>query len=434
MEKVAMSNSEAIEKIQKLTDQEREVFKLFCEDLIYRDIGDKLGIEETTVKKHMSNIRIKFGIDMMNRRKRDSVLRNKFCMALQALENQDQKKDINEESQTGTELKDSNDKQTTDTEIIEDNVPEEKTQEKEKEKPREDGLEKVVKKDDKKPPLQEPQKPINEKKDGNQMKNTDERKNDRFRSLKTIWRLISIAAIIFSGYMIYDHFFGPTPTQPASSPEDPAVEQEQISTTDTEIVPTDEIQPTEVSSETEIVPTEPPTLAPTTPPKPEILFEDDFSSGLSDAWEIVSGNAIVVNGMLSADRDTWLLIGDPTWGDYSVEFQAETEIGWLSEGADIVSLRVSDIDNMYALKWTVVESEWYVVENGEWNTVPQSHLNDGKRDKNFRFEAKGDSIKFYSDGTIASSFFDSKFPQGRIGLFISTNTVIDNFKVREILE
>ena len=26
-----MSNSEAIEKIKKLTDQEREVFKLFCE-------------------------------------------------------------------------------------------------------------------------------------------------------------------------------------------------------------------------------------------------------------------------------------------------------------------------------------------------------------------------------------------------------------------
>ena len=276
-----MSNSEAIEKIQKLTDQERKVFKLFCEDLIYRDIGDKLDIEETTVKKHMSNIRIKFGIDLMNRRKRDSVLRNKFCMALQALENQDQKKDIEEGSQNGTESKDSNDKQTTDAEIIEDNVPEEKPQDKETEKPKENGFEEVEKKDDEEPLNQKKKKPLNEKKDGNKMKNNGQTKNDRFRSLKTIWRLISIAAIIFSGYMIYDHFFGTPPTQPAPSVEDVAVQQEQIAIADTEVIPTEEIQPAVIP--TEIILTESPTYTPPAPPKPAILFEDDFDDGLSNA-------------------------------------------------------------------------------------------------------------------------------------------------------
>ncbi len=38
---------------------------------------------------------------------------------------------------------------------------------------------------------------------------------------------------------------------------------------------------------------------------------------------MVSGNPVVVNGTLSADQDTWLLVGDPTWTNYSVEFQGE---------------------------------------------------------------------------------------------------------------
>ena len=427
-----MPNSEAIEKIKKLTDQEREVFKLFCEDLIYRDIGKELFIKETTVKKHMSNIRFKFGIDKMRKRKRDYVIRNKFCMALQALENQDQKKDIEEGSQIETESKDNNDKKTTDAEIIEDDIPDEKTQDKGKEKPKEDVFEEVEKKDGEKPPYQKKKKPLSEKKDGNQMKKTDEPKRDRFRSLKTIWRLISIAAIIFSGYIIYDHFFGNPRNQFAPSPEEPGVEQEQIAVTDTEVIPTEEIQPAAIS--TEIIPAESPTYTPPAPPKPAVLFEDDFGSGLSDAWEIVSGNPIVVNGMLSADQDTWLLVGDPAWTDYTVEFQAETELGYFWAGAEIVGLRITDLDNMYAYKWTIVETEWYVVEDGIWNAVPQTRVKDQRNLKHFRFEVNGDSIKLQIDGVNEASFFNDEFSQGRIGLFISKDTVIDDFKVKEILE
>jgi len=429
-----MSNSEAIEKIQKLTDQEREVFKLFCKDLIYRDIGDELDIEETTVKKHMSNIRIKFGIDMMNRRKRDSVLRNKFCMALQALENQDQKKDIEEGSQIETKPKDSNDKQTTDAKIIEDDVPDEKKQDKEKEKPKADGFEKTEKKADESPPLEKQKKPLDEKKDGNKMKINDQTKNDRFRSLKTIWRLISIVAIIFSGYMIYDRFFGTPPAQSASTAEEPGIEQEEIVVVDTQSTPAEEIQPAVNPTEIVVLPTESPVPESITPPKPAVLFEDDFGSGLSDAWEIVYGNPIVINGTLSADQDTWLLVGDPTWTNYSVEFLGETEKHFFWADADIVGLRVADLDNMYAYKWTTVETEWHIVENGEWNVVPKSYVNDQRSVKHFRFEVNGDSIKLLIDGVNESSFFDDKFTQGRIGLFISKDTVIDDFKVREILE
>ena len=423
-----MSNSEAIEKIKKLSDQERKVFELFCEDLFYIDIGKKLYIKETTVKKHMSNIRLKFGIDKMNKRKRDSVLRNEFCMALKTLKNQDQKKDIEEGSEIGTKPTDTDDA-ITDSDIIENDAPDEKVQDKEKEseKPIADVFEKIEKKTDELPSIKKQKKPVDEKKDGNQMKKTDQPKNDRFRSLKTIWRVISIVAIIFSGYMIYDRFFGTPPTQSASTAEEPGIDREEIVVVDTQSTPAEEIQPAANPTESSV----PESI---TPPKPAVLFEDNFDAGLSEVWELVSGNPIVVNGTLSADRDTWLLVGDPTWTNYSVEFQGESGKDHFYDGADIVALRVFDMDNMYAYKWVFVERELYVVENGEWNIVPQTYFLKQRKVSNFRFEVKGDSIKVYIDGIIESSFFDDKFTQGRIGLFVSKDTVIDDFKVREILE
>ena len=234
-----MSNSEAIEKIKKLSDQEREVFDLFCEDLIYRDIAKKLFIKETTVKKYMSNIRFKFGIDKMNPRKRDSVLRTEFCMALKTLKNQDQKKDIEEGSQIENKPTDTDDDAIIDAEIVENDVPDEKIQDKEKEteKPKEDVIERDEKRDDEKPSYEKHKKPLDEKKDGYQMKKTDQTKNDRFRSLKTIWRVISIIAIIFSCYIIYDRFFVTPPTQPIPFVAEPGVEQEEIAVAENEALP-----------------------------------------------------------------------------------------------------------------------------------------------------------------------------------------------------
>ena len=299
---------------------------------------------------------------------------------------------------------------------------------KEEEKPKEAVFEKIEIKDDIKSPFEKPKEPIDEKKDGKQMNKTDKSKKERFRSLKTIWRVISIAAIIFSGYMIYDHFFGTPPTQPAPSVEEPGVEKEEVTITEPEEIPGDD------PTESVIEPAESPIPESTAPLIPAVLFEDDFDSGLSDAWEIVSGNPIVVNGTLSTDQDTWLLVGDPTWTNYSVEFQGESGKDHFYDGADIVALRVFDMDNLYAYKWVFVEREWYVVENGEWNIVPQTYFLEQREVSNFRFEVKGDSIKVYIDGIIESSFFDDKFAQGRIGLFISKDTVIDDFKVREVLD
>jgi len=413
-----MVNDEIRKKIASLSPREKEVFESFCEGLKYKDISKKLYMSESAVKTHMTAVRLKFGIDQLPSRKITIELNNTYYSALKEIQNESDKIKTTEK-----ELK---------------NEPDPKPKIRQKaslEKPEEDELEKIVKKDDKKPPLQEPQKQINEKKDGNQMKKTGDRKNDRFRSLKTIWRLISIAAIIFSGYMIYDHFFGPTSAQPTPSPEEPGVEQEQTTITDPEVIPTEEIQPTAILTETVIVPTEPPTPAPTSAPQPAILFEDNFDDGLSDAWEIVQGNPVVVNGMLSTDQNTWLIVGDPSWKNYSIEFTStEENYNSFHSGFNAIGVRASNIDNMYAFKWTEAESICSIVRNGEWSEVPQSGFKPGYSPYIFRIIVKDDKISVFLDDELKASFFNNEYIQGRIALKIYDVTSIDNFKIREILE
>lgn len=46
----------------ELTKREKEVLKLVCDGLYNKEIADKLGISEKTVKNHVSNILRKFGV------------------------------------------------------------------------------------------------------------------------------------------------------------------------------------------------------------------------------------------------------------------------------------------------------------------------------------------------------------------------------------
>ena len=429
-----MVNDEIRKKIASLSPREKEVFESFCEGLKYKDISKKLYMSESAVKTHMTAVRLKFGVDQLSSRKITIELNNTYYSALKEIQNESDKiktteKELKNEPEPKPESRQKDSVEKTDTEIDMEII-------KETEKSKEDVVEKDEKRDDKKPPLQEPQKPINEKKDGNQMKKTGQTKNDRFRSLKTIWRLISIAAIIFSGYMIYDHFFGSTPTQPAPSPEEPAVEQEQIAITDPEVIPTEVILPTVIPTSDEIIPTESPTYTPPAPPKPAFLFEDNFDTGLSEAWEIVSGNPIVVNGMLSADQVSWLMVGDPTWKNYSIEFNTDHPVPLLGSGTDFnaIGMRAQDIDNMYAFVWGQYQGESYIIEDGNWAEVPQSDYDVDDDETNLMLSVVNGQMTVYENGIKATSFFDTRFENGRIAVRIFSNAVIDDFKVKEILE
>lgn len=429
-----MVSDEIRKKIESLSPREREVFELVCEELTYKEISKKLHMSESAVKTHMLTVRSKFGIDQLSRRKTAIELNNTYCSALKEIRDQsDKKKATEKESKVEPKPKPQEKEKAP---VKEPEIEKDKEEDKEKEKPKEDVFKKVVKKDDEKAPFEKPEESIDEKKDGYQMKKTDQPEKDRFRTLKTIWRVIAIAAIIFSGYVIYERFFGPTQIQPTPSVEESGTEQEEIVIDDPEVLPVDENQPAPDTPEAVIVPDESPTTEPTPPPQPAILFEDNFETGLSEAWEVVSGNPFVVNGMLASDQDTWLFVGDPSWINYSIEYDTQAErISKIYQGFNATAVRVVDFDNMYAGKWTNLETQWFIIENGDWNEIPNSKTEvDWSENINHRITANGNIITVYINGIKHFSFVDSKYTQGRVGIMVHDNTQIDNFKIKEILD
>jgi len=242
--------------------------------------------------------------------------------------------------------------------------------------------------------------------------------------------LIVLALAVFGAFTIIQSLT--KETIPAEIIQPTQQQNNGISPTQIAVIPSN----TEViSTNIAVIPTVTPTLQPAAISKSSVLFEDNFDTGLSPLWETISGEPMIANGMLTAAHDTWLLVGDPSWKNYSVEYDVEIDNQYFSYGFDVIAVRVVDIDNMYAYKWAEFEAQWNIVQNNKWNVIPKSdeaipsfiHL------YNFRITANKNIITLYIDGEQKFSFVDSKFPQGRVGLLISENTVIDNFKVKEIL-
>jgi len=253
------------------------------------------------------------------------------------------------------------------------------------------------------------------------------RKREILKCFCHVFALIGFAAVVIVGYEFIS----------GKMIIAPAIEETRVENTPESIT----LQPTQVPTlaqpeltQTMPVTTESPTMTPTAPPKPAILFEDDFDSGLSDAWEVVSGNPIVVNGTLSTDQDTWLLLGDLDWVNYSIEFSTNSPSGWISQGFNALGVRADTIDNMYAYKWAEYDSECFILENGDWSAVPQTDFTPGREVKSYRFTIVDDLFTVYMNGEKQTSFFDKRYSNGKIALKLFADTVIDDFKVREILD
>ena len=87
-----MVSDEVRKKIGSLSPTEREVLDLVCEGVKYKDIGDKIGMSESSVKTHMTAVRLKFGIDQLSRRKTVIEINNTYCSALKEIRDQSDKK------------------------------------------------------------------------------------------------------------------------------------------------------------------------------------------------------------------------------------------------------------------------------------------------------------------------------------------------------
>jgi len=214
-----------------------------------------------------------------------------------------------------------------------------------------------------------------------------------------------------------------TPLPPTNTPTIPPTPTETLIPTITNTSP-----PTNTP-----VPTDTPTIThtplPSATPEP-ILFEDDFEDGLDPAWVILDGDPIISNGRLNANEHTWLAIGLPTWTNYSVEFFGKCSTYEYVQGSPcITGVRAQDKDNMVAVKWSYYDLEWYVVENGNWDNMPDTRyrkVNNNPYDliitanqNNYNYNVRGENKPFSRE----------IYPQGYIVFWLRAGSWIDEFRV-----
>ena len=51
-----MTTTDSVRKFNALTERQKEVLRLVCKGLEYKDIGERLFLSKETIKSHMGNI------------------------------------------------------------------------------------------------------------------------------------------------------------------------------------------------------------------------------------------------------------------------------------------------------------------------------------------------------------------------------------------
>ena len=198
--------------------------------------------------------------------------------------------------------------------------------------------------------------------------------------------------------------------------------------------PTYTFAPSEVLVVTATEPPPTPTLQPSNTPAQITLFEDNFDFGRSQLWQVLSGNPIVVNEQLTSNDESWLIIGDSSWTNYEVSFDAILRNSCSSSNALLLGLRIQgqSVDNMFALQIGVCNSKWYFVEDGVWSQVPNSDFNTpGTGPFRIKIRILNDQLSLFVDEVRISSFFDGKYVNGPVALGLKSTTIVDNFFVKQ---
>jgi len=207
--------------------------------------------------------------------------------------------------------------------------------------------------------------------------------------------------------------------------------------TATQPTPTNTVVATETQAPTATIvltETQIPTNTPLpSPVGPTVLFEDNFDNGRSSSWQVVSGNPVIANDALTTDNEATLLVGDSSWVNYSVEFDALNFFHPGVKAGGIVGVRVQDPDNMIAFTYYFFNTFWDVVENGNWSEVPNTRTGViGYPPQRIKITANGQKYTAEGNDGKISSFVNSKFSSGKILLKIYGGEIIDNFKVIQL--
>ena len=157
------------------------------------------------------------------------------------------------------------------------------------------------------------------------------------------------------------------------------------------------------------------TSTPTLPPPSTLLFEDNFDNGLSNQWEVISGEPLVSNGLLSTNDVLWMVVGDPSWTDLKIEISLKAsnhsycspEPFYPRYYAALLGLRFQDIENMIGLRLYTCGLDWYIFKNNQYELIPQGQA---KGPSNTEFQTviatvQGNKFTANVKGLVSTTFF-----------------------------
>jgi hypothetical protein len=164
-------------------------------------------------------------------------------------------------------------------------------------------------------------------------------------------------------------------------------------------------------------------------------FADNFDNGLDPVWSIIYGQPVITNGQLTSNIDTGFAAGDPSWENYQIDFDVDTNQTDCPfvDSSNSVGVRVGDFDHAYWFVFTGCEAAWSSfaggVNNGATDVFPDTKVNTSKGTKHITIKVDETKMSAYENGSLISSISDSKLRTGGIFLQVEAQTFYDNFKV-----
>jgi hypothetical protein len=178
------------------------------------------------------------------------------------------------------------------------------------------------------------------------------------------------------------------------------------------------------------------TTTPTSTPAPPgtDLINDNFDNGWSSAWTVWQGDPAVSNKQLTAYHSAWMIVGDPAWRNYKVEFDV-AEVGNFYNYIQ-VGIRMEDdeiLKNLFVAEFGKDYCFWWVRSNRISDEVPATRRGIGLNNlKHITIIADNNNFSIFSYADEITSFHDDKYPYGRVALYVVNGILIDNFKITSL--
>ena len=162
-----------------------------------------------------------------------------------------------------------------------------------------------------------------------------------------------------------------------------------------------------------------------------LLFFDDFETGISSEWEISGENFVSSNGQLVSYNYLEASVGDHNWTNYSIEIK-NFYVGEAHGGRVLVHRQ--NRENYLALRCTYKDSSgcskfhWVKVVDGQEIAIPETVF---RHEKGFtlKIELDGNTYKTMVNGEQVVRFIDSTFSHGGIGLIYKEVFMADSIEV-----